>query len=109
MAIFYKKDSIYGSNRKRNYLQKGDSGDEVKQLQQNLIIWDITAGSAGADGIFGDSTEKAVKTFQKNQNLTEDGLAGEKTQNQIKNLLRQKAAAKCTSRREPTEQKKMQT
>ena len=98
-----------GVTEKRNYLQKGDSGDEVKQLQQNLIKLGYNCGSAGADGIFGDGTEKAVKTFQKNQNLTEDGLAGEKTQNQIKNLLRQKAAAKYYIQREPTEQKKMQT
>ena len=92
---FIEKTAAYmGVTEKRNYLQKGDSGDEVKQLQQNLIKLGYNCGAAGADGIFGNATEKAVKAFQKNQNLTEDGLAGEKTQNQIKNLLRQKAAAK---------------
>lgn len=92
---FVEKTAYYmGIPEKRNYLRKGDSGDKVKQLQQNLVKLGYNCGAAGADGIYGNDTEKAVKTFQKNYNLTEDGLAGEKTQNQIKNLLQQKAVAK---------------
>ena len=83
-----------GIPEKRNYLRKGDSGDEVKQLQQNLIKLGYNCGAAGADGIFGNATEKAVKAIQKDNGLTEDALAGEKTQNQIKNLLQKKSSVK---------------
>ena len=58
-----------GIPEKRNYLRKRDSGDEVKQLQQNLIKLGYNAG-AGADGIFGNATEKAVKAFQKDNGPT---------------------------------------
>ena len=79
---FVEKTAYYmGIPEKRNYLRKGDSGDEVKQLQQNLIKLGYNCGAAGADGIFGNATEKAVKAFQKDNGLTEDALAGEKTQN----------------------------
>ena len=92
---FVEKTASYiGIPEKRNYLRKGDSGDEVKQLQQNLIKLGYNCGAAGADGIFGNATEKAVKAFQKDNGLTEDALAGEKTQNQIKNLLQNKSSAK---------------
>lgn len=92
---FVEKTAYYmGIPEKRNYLRKGDSGDEVKQLQQNLIKLGYNCGAAGADGIFGNATEKAVKAFQKDNGLTEDALAGEKTQNQIKNLLQKKSSVK---------------
>ncbi|WWU66686.1 peptidoglycan-binding protein (plasmid) [Clostridium baratii] len=37
-------------------------------------------GPAGADGVFGDSTEKAVKEFQRDHNLEADGIVGPATQ-----------------------------
>lgn len=98
-----------GVTEKRNYLQKGDSGDEVKQLQQNLIKLGYNCGSAGADGIFGDGTEKAVKTFQKNQNLTRTDWQEKRHRTRLKIFYGRKQLPSITSRREPTEQKKMQT
>ena len=46
-------------------LKKGSRGEDVKQLQELLGI--------NQDGIFGPNTEAALKTFQKDNGLTEDG------------------------------------
>lgn len=72
------------------YLCKGDSGSDVKTLQENLISLGYSCGPAGADGDFGDKTDAAVRLFQKANGLTVDGLAGEKTQAKIKELLEKK-------------------
>lgn len=57
-------------------LQRNDSGDAVKELQRNL-------SSAGyyveADGNYGPATESAVRRFQRQNHLTEDGVAGDAT------------------------------
>lgn len=71
----------------KGYLCKGDSGSEVKKLQENLISLGYSCGSAGADGDFREKTDAAVRAFQKANRLTVDGLAGEKTQEKIKELL----------------------
>ena len=52
-------------------LKKGDSGQEVKRLQNKL--------PTAADGKFGPKTERAVKEYQKHNGLTVDGLAGRQT------------------------------
>lgn len=45
-------------------LQKGDTGEVVKELQQALITLGYSVGSTGADGKFGANTEKALKKYQ---------------------------------------------
>lgn len=60
-------------------LRYGNSGNAVKELQENLIKLGYSCGSYGADGSFGMSTENAVRKFQKNNNLVADGVAGTKT------------------------------
>ena len=52
-------------------LRKGDRGQEVARLQSKI--------NTGVDGIFGSGTEKAVKEFQSDNQLTVDGLAGPST------------------------------
>ena len=64
-------------------LKKGDEGDKVKKLQQDLIKLGYDLGSYGADGSFGSATEKAVKKFQKDNKLTQDGIVGSITQSAI--------------------------
>ncbi|WP_338631880.1 peptidoglycan-binding protein [Clostridium baratii] len=61
-------------------LKKGMRGEEVKTLQMTLKLRGYDIGSAGADGVFGDSTEKAVKEFQRDHNLEADGIVGPATQ-----------------------------
>ncbi len=58
-------------------LKKGSRGDAVRALQQKLIALGYLSGSA--DGIFGDSTTKAVVAFQTAKSLTADGVAGSAT------------------------------
>lgn len=69
----------------RSYLQKGDTGAEVKKLQQFLTWYGI---KLTADGIFGDDTEKAVKQFQSANGLTPDGLVGSGTLAKMKAVKR---------------------
>lgn len=52
-------------------LKYGSTGEQVKWLQKNLGIL--------SDGIFGVGKDKAVKSFQKDNNLVADGIVGEKT------------------------------
>ncbi len=55
-------------------LRKGDSGDEVMQVQYRLKELGYFKGTA--DGKYGDATVKAVKTFQQKNKLTADGVCG---------------------------------
>lgn len=58
-------------------LKNGSVGMGVIALQAALNALGFKCGSA--DGEFGDDTEKAVKNFQRAQDLTADGEAGAKT------------------------------
>lgn len=58
-------------------LQKGSSGPEVKQLQEQLKARGFDPGQA--DGKFGGGTEAAVIAFQKSEGLLADGIAGPRT------------------------------
>ena len=60
-------------------LRKGSSGSDVKKLQNALINAGYDVGSSGADGIYGAKTAAAVTAYQKANNLTVDGIAGNQT------------------------------
>lgn len=60
-------------------LIRGCKGDNVAALQMLLMGRGYDCGSKGADGIFGKNTEKAVRQYQADCELTEDGIAGRKT------------------------------
>ena len=60
-------------------LGKGDEGEQVKTLQRLLGSLGYDLGGYGADGIFGDATDKDVRAFQKLHNLKVDGLVGKDT------------------------------
>ena len=57
-------------------LRRGDRGDKVKLLQQEL---NRVGANLTADGIFGLATERAVRDFQKRVGLVADGIFGDKT------------------------------
>lgn len=57
--------------------RRGSSGSEVRKIQTKLKQWGYYNGSV--DGIYGSRTEAAVKSFQKKNGLTADGIAGAKT------------------------------
>lgn len=60
-------------------LRKGDAGPYVTLAQTQLIQRGYDLGGYGADGKFGAATEKAVKEFQRDWNLVQDGVIGPKT------------------------------
>ena len=66
-------------------LKSGDSGNEVKQLQEALTALGYDVGEP--DGAFGPSTEEAVKQFQADSGLPADGVAGPQTLQAINDAL----------------------
>ena len=64
----------------RGWLQRGDKGDNVALMQAFLIWAKFSCGKWGADGIFGDATDKAVRDFQKASKIKVDGKWGKETQ-----------------------------
>lgn len=57
----------------------GNKGDAVKELQEKLLALGYDLGSYGADGQYGAATQKAVKKFQADNELDDDGIAGSLT------------------------------
>ncbi len=55
----------------------GSRGTEVRAIQEKLQERGLYKGSI--DGIYGSQTQAAVKQFQKQQGLTQDGIAGPAT------------------------------
>ena len=45
-------------------LKKGDNEEAVKLIQEALLGYGFDLGSYGADGDFGKTTEKVIKSFQ---------------------------------------------
>lgn len=60
-------------------LRRGDEGEDVRELQELLMMAGYDLGAYGADGDFGGKTEAAVKEFQGWAGLTADGVYGAKT------------------------------
>ena len=60
-------------------LRKGDKNSYVTLLQTMLMDRGYKLPKYGADGSFGAETETAVKQFQRDWNLTVDGVVGPKT------------------------------
>ena len=60
-----------------NATKAGDSGANVKKLQQALKLLGYYSGDI--DGDYGDKTVQAVKRFQKNRGMKQDGIAGSGT------------------------------
>ncbi len=67
-------------------LRRGDSGDAVTVIQRelNTIARSYPAiPRVDVDGVFGESTERSVRTFQQIFNLTPDGVVGQGTWNRL--------------------------
>lgn len=60
-------------------LSKGSKGADVKALQILLIGYGYSCGLFGADGDFGNATQKAVIKYQKAMGLDADGIVGPAT------------------------------
>lgn len=65
----------------RAVIEMGDSGSEVRRIQQLLIDLGFSFPTSGANGIFNSETEDAVKAFQRSRTppLVDDGRVGFRT------------------------------
>ncbi len=79
-------------------LKVGNKGEDVRKLQRRLKELGYYSGSA--DGDFGTATETAVKSFQRRNNLTADGIAGNATTTRLysKNAVRSRPTPSPTPR-----------
>lgn len=59
-------------------------GDDVRELQTSLNTLGFNTGIV--DGIYGETTERALREFQRNFGLTSDGIFGPSTLAAIRNL-----------------------
>jgi peptidoglycan hydrolase-like protein with peptidoglycan-binding domain len=66
------------TTRPSTFPQIGDRGQAVRTLQQALITQGISV-NGGVDGIFGQGTSNAVKTFQSRKGLTNSGVVNTTT------------------------------
>lgn len=85
--------SASGTVNVRNYLQKGDSGDAVKEMQKMLISCGFSCGSSGVDGSFGGDTENALLAFQAFYGLEQDGKYGPTSKAKLVSIYNGKTAA----------------
>ena len=70
-SVFIRNSSIFALSK------YGSRGNEVTQIQTKLKRWGYYKGLV--DGIYGSKTVSAVKSFQRKNGLTADGIAGTKT------------------------------
>jgi Putative peptidoglycan binding domain len=66
-------------------LKPGDTGSQVKLLQQSLATLGFSSGKP--DGVYGPATKNAVERFQVSQGLPEDGIVGPQTLTAIQRQL----------------------
>lgn len=74
-------DGSYG----RETLREGSESDAVRILQENLTLLEYYAGSI--TGSYGRLTKEAVRRFQRDNDLSADGVAGPRTFEKLSQLL----------------------
>ncbi|MBR2287765.1 MAG: peptidoglycan-binding protein [Clostridia bacterium] len=77
------------------YLKNGSSGSAVKKLQERLISLGYLSGKA--DSKFGAATELAVRAFQKEAGIWQDGVAGPTTLTKLYSSSAPKASSASAS------------
>lgn len=60
-------------------ISRGDHGLAVRKLQDVLTELGFVPHRFVADGVFGDATEQALKTFQLSEGLRDDGVLSDRT------------------------------
>ena len=83
----------------RDYLEKGDTGEAVKTLQNNLNY--VYNYKLVVDGEFGSATDDAVRKFQKAANLTIDGKYGPASKAKLEELVNNKKTQESSKSTSP--------
>ena len=86
----------------KSYLSKGDKGDAVRTMQTMLIACGYSCGKYGADGDFGNDSDKALRKFQKDYDLTVDGKYGSNSKAKLEFVYNQKKSSKSLGTYEVT-------
>ena len=60
-------------------IREGDRGPAVEDIQRRLLTLGIVLGGTGVDGVFLGATLSAVRAFQRELDLAEDGEVGPRT------------------------------
>ncbi|MGV8082111.1 MAG: peptidoglycan-binding protein [Coriobacteriia bacterium] len=60
-------------------VRPGDRGPAVEDIQRRLLALGYSLGPTGVDGVFLGETAEAVREFQNENKLAEDGVVGETT------------------------------
>ena len=68
-------------------LENGMSGEDVRELQTDLLRLGYDLGRWGADGDFGDATEEALRQFQRDRKLQVNGTLDAATLSALKAAL----------------------
>lgn len=81
-------DGIPGANTLNGCPQLGrkSRGNITALMQERLIVLGYNCGSCGADGINGGDTQRAVRAFQADNGLEDDGIVGRNTWRKLLNL-----------------------
>lgn len=66
-------------------VERGDTGPEVKEVQQILAEFGYTIS---VDGIYGPQTERVVRSWQRSNGLYVDGIAGPITTQSLRSAVR---------------------
>lgn len=76
-------------------LQKGSTGQAVKELQENLNYLGYSCGTV--DGSFGTNTYNALVKFQKANGLTADGIYGSASKAKMAEAIAKKKSSSSTT------------
>ncbi len=97
-------DSTIGVNttynpytKPKEVINPGDSGEGVKWVQWVLMFTNYGLEGKTINGIYDDETVEAVKKFQKEQGLTDDGIINEATADKLEILYFQHSMTLTTA------------
>lgn len=82
--VGYSRPAYGTASVTKNWLEKGDSGAAVVELQSFLAAAGFDLGPYGIDGEFGDATRAALIAYQTSRGLEPDGYAGPLTMSALR-------------------------
>ncbi len=71
----------------RRFLRRGSRGSDVRKVQQALIDLGHPLPRFGTDGKFGSETKRALRDFQRSQNIQVDGVVGPQTMGKLDDAI----------------------